>query len=476
MLPGLATLLGRKDRSDGDSRVETFGASRIPRQLGEELLRATPQRRNQVQGIRERLSSMTREQKDELVDRFLARVALFVFDLPASESNHHSGRFGLLDHLLEVAHHAVQELSSPAFEVSKEHSTNHREKPLWVYAGLVAAIAHDIGKPLDLDVSAPGSGKCWEPREEPLRLFCDRHRLPETGPALWHFHVGRGPRGHEKHIATLLPIVVIPAVQEYLGTRLAAVLEAMSTKGEWKLVGGKPHPAQEVVRVVRQVDETTSRKDVAEGKGAVSAPTRPEPPKLPIVPIVVPAVQQALPFPPIAPPTVAKPPRIDDDDEPLFAPSDFRPESVPMVSAQRFDPIEIEQRLKSELEPIRFIDTLRRMLLARRLSRNGLCTHSYICADYVWLIVPRAFQKAARFTRLPWEKATLKAMLLALRGSPLVVPESREHLKVFVRPRPGGASYEAVRIRTEGFLSANDLRTLGTHAYELRALDQTRET
>lgn len=464
MLPNLATLLGRKDHSDAASRVETFGKSSIPRQWGEELLRATAERRNHIQGIRERLSSLTREQKDELVDRLFARVALFVFDLPASESNHHSGRFGLLDHLLEVAHHTVRELSSPAFEVSKEHSTNHREKPLWVYAGLVAAIAHDIGKPLDLDVRAPGSGKCWDPREEPLRLFCDRHRLPETGPALWHFHAGRGLRGHEKHIVTLLPIVTIPAVGEYLGTRLSAVLEAMSTKGEWKLVGGRLQPAQEVVRVVRQVDESTSRKDVSLGKGA--EPVRPVPPKLPVVPVVVPAFQQALPFPPIAPL-----PRKNDDEEPLLAPPDFRPEPVPAHSARRGDPTETEQRLKRELDPVRFIDTLRRMLWARRLSRNGLCTETYVCADYVWLIVPRAFQKAARFTRLPWERATLQAMLQALSRSPLVVPGSPGCLKVFVRPRPGGASYLAVRIRSEGFLSADDQKTLGTYAYELEALE-----
>jgi hypothetical protein len=103
MLQNLATFLGRKDRSEGVSRVEAFGQSKISRQQGEELLRATTERRNLLQGIRDRLSSMTREEKDELVDRLFARVALFLFDLPASESSHHSRRFGLLDHLLEVA-------------------------------------------------------------------------------------------------------------------------------------------------------------------------------------------------------------------------------------------------------------------------------------------------------------------------------------------------------------------------------------
>jgi hypothetical protein len=488
MLPNLATLLGRKDRSDAASRMETFGESRILRQLGEELLRATPARRNHLQGMRDRLSSMTREEKEELVDRLLARVALFVFDLPASESNHHSGRFGLLDHLLEVAHQTVREVSAPGFQVSPEQSTNHRERPLWVYAGMVAAIAHDIGKPLDLDVTAPGSGKCWDPRVEPLRLFCNRHRLPETGPGLWHFHVGRGLRGHEKHISTLLPIVLTPAVEEYLGPRLSAVIEAMTVDGEWKLVGGRAHPAQDVVRIVRRVDDTTSRKDVSEGKGQSGDPVRPVPLKPPVARAVPVVAQQSLPFPPVAegapkiltapagggivlPPRALAPTDADGDLEPLLVPPDFRPESVPEDSVRRGDPTETALRLQAELDPARFIDTLRRMLLARRLSRNNLCTEAYIRPDFVWLIVPRALRRVALINRLPWDTGTQRAMFQSFRASPLVVPESPQRVKVFVRPRPGGASYQAVRILTRGFLSLDEVKCVGIYGYELQALD-----
>jgi len=471
MLPGLATLLGRKDRSDAGSRVETFGESRIARQAGEEILRATPERRNHVQGIRDRLSSMTREEKEQLVDRLFARVALFVFDLPASEANHHSGRFGLLDHLLEVAHEAVREASSPAFSVSPEQSTNHREKPLWVYAGLVAAIAHDIGKPLDLEVTAPGSGKCWDPKAEPLRLFCDRHRLSETGPALWHFRPGRGLRGHEKHIATLLPIVLTPEVAEYLGPRLPAVVGAMTTGGEWKLADGRRLPAQEIVRIVRRVDEATSHQDVVEVKAPSTPAARSLPIKLAVLePIHVPE-QQSLPFPPVE----QKPARVElpamVEEEPLCIPPDFRPEPIPEKSARRWDPTEMALRLKTELDPTRFVDTIRRMILSRRLSRNNLCTEIYVRPDFVWLIVPRALRRVAIINQLPWEVSTERGMVESLRASPLVIPESTGRLKVFVRPMPGGASYEAIRIMTRGFLSADDVKRIGVYGYELQALD-----
>lgn len=471
MLPKLATLLGRKDRSDAGSRVETFGESRIARQVGEEILRATPARRNHVQGIRDRLSSMTREEKEELVDRLFARVALFVFDLPASEANHHSGRFGLLDHLLEVAHQAVREASSPAFSVSPEQSTNHREKPLWVYAGLVAALAHDIGKPLDLEVTAPGSGKCWDPKMEPLRLFCDRHRLSETGPALWHFRPGRGLRGHEKHIATLLPLVLTPEVAEYLGPRLPAVVGAMTTGAEWKLADGRRLPAQEIVRIVRRVDESSSRKDVAEVKAPIPVVARSLPLKLAVlVPIQVPE-QQSLPFPPVQEEPVRVDPPVTVEEEPLCIPPDFRPEPIPEKSARRWDPTEIALRLRAELVPARFVDTLRRMILSRRLSRNNLCTEIYVRPDFVWLIVPRALRRVALINQLPWEVSTERGMVEALRASSLVVPESPRRLKVFVRPMPGGPSYEAIRIETRGFLSDDEVKRIGVYGYEIQALD-----
>ena len=486
MLQNLATFLGRKDRADGAPQIETFGKSKISRQLGEEILRSTSSRRNHIQGIRERLSSMTREQKDDLVDRLFARVALFVFDLPASEANHHSGRFGLLDHLLEVAHLTVKDLSSPAFEVSKEHSTNHREKPLWVYAGMVAAIAHDIGKPRDLDVSAPGSSKLWDPMAEPLRLFCDRYGLSETGPSLWYFHPGRGLRGHEKYIASILPIVLTPAVEEYLGTRLNSVIEAMTVDAEWKTVAGKSQPAHDVIRVVRRIDEATSRNDVRGGQESVEEPVRPAPPTIPVVRAAAPPLPPPISFPaiavvqteipprskgesPVPPPRVASLADEDDDEDPLWVPPDFRPEPVPAVSARRGDPTETALKLESEFRPERFMDLLRRMLV-RRLSRNGLCSQAYVCRDYVWLILPRALERVAKINHYPWDQITERAMLEVLRSSPLVVRDTPRRIKAFVRPIPGGVSYQAVRLLTRSFLSPDEVRIAKTYGYELQAL------
>lgn len=487
----LGTLLGRKDRSAAQDQVERFGDARIPRRLGVEILRATPARRNHLQGLRDKLSSMTLEEKDELVDRLLARVALFVYDLPASENNHHSGRFGLLDHLLEVAHDTVRELSAPGFEVSPEPSTNHRERPLWVYAGMVGAIAHDLGKPLDLDVSAPGKGTSWDPKAEPLRLFCERHDLSETGPALWHFHPKRGLRGHEKNINVLLPVVLTAEARNYLGPRLGSVIDAMTRDEEWKTQGGRLHPAKAVVRIIRRVDGTTADQNSSEPARSQVPPVvvplaRPIPPKPKEAP-----EQKTLPFPMLAdrPVRVPRPPaalaespaagelRSDDpsaEEEPVFVPKDFWPEPIPDRKKRTGDPVEIEARLRAELEPARFLSTLRRMVTAHRLSRNNLCTEIYIRPDFVWFMLPRAFRRVALINHLPFDGEVLKRMLSVLQGIPQVSPGSSRRVQVFVKPRPDGSAFEAVRIKTPGFLTARQLESLGVYGYEIRALEENR--
>jgi hypothetical protein len=487
MLAKLHSFMSQKDPSKADLRMERFGEVQIERKLGEEILRATPERRNHLQGIRDRLSSMTLEEKDALVDQVFARVALFVFDLPASKANHHSRRFGLLDHLLEVAHHTVRELAAPGFQISPDPSTNHRERPLWVYAGLVAAVAHDIGKPLDLEIAAPGKGTCWNPRVEPLRLFCRRHGLSGTGTELWHFLSGRGLRGHEKSTTVLLPMVLTPLVAEYLGPRLASVILAMTKDEEWKPVGGRSHPAQEVVRVVRRIDEVTAKADRDRERETQGDLVR-KIPRDPAVPAPLPApgpklltAPSALHLPeagvaPVRPAQALSEAPIarseeDAEEEPLILPPDFWGEEVPHPRERRGDPVETLRYLQAELDPARFMNTLRRMVVARRLSRNNYYTEVYIRPDYVWFMLPRALRRVALINHLPFDTDVLRRMLVSLKASPQVAPGSERRVPVFMKPRPDARTFEAVRVKTQGFLSESELACLGVYGYDLKALD-----
>jgi len=124
-----------------------------------------------------------------------------------------------------------------------------------------------------------------------------------------------------------------------------------------------------------------------------------------------------------------------------------------------------------ELGPARFLDTLRRMVVARRLSRNNLYTEVYIRPDYVWFLLPRALRRVALINRLPFDTDVLRRMLASLKASSQVVPGSERRVPVFMRPRPDATTFEAVRVKTKGFLSESELRVLGVYDYDLKALD-----
>jgi hypothetical protein len=475
-------LLKRAGVGEGaSSALELFGKVKCPRALGVQILKESSTRRNYLQGIRDCLTSMTRAQKDDLVDRVFARLALFVFDLPASESNHHSERFGLLDHLLEVAHETAKVLTGPAFRVSPEPSIHHREGPLWAYAGVIAAIAHDIGKPLDLDLVAPGTSTPWDPRSEPLRVFCERHELSQTSQELWHFHKGRGMSGHERHIPTLLPMVLTPEVEEYLGPRLASVLRALSPEENWHTTPDLSRAAQEVIKVVRRVDKATSIQD--------QEARHPRAEQTALVVSVLPKAASPLPqvrtTEALAPAPAAAPGpekgfelpevRVRGSLAPLgpipvlrSLPADFYPMKVPKPGKRRGDPVETARRIHHQLHPARFLDNLRRMLVAKRLDRNGLYSPAYLTPDYVWLLVPEAFEVFARLYTVPFDTETVPMMTDSLGASSCVVPSSADFVTEFIKPRPDSPSLEAIRLRTRDFLKESEVAALKVHKFEIK--------
>jgi hypothetical protein len=283
-------------------------------------------------------------------------------------------------------------------------------------------------------------------------------------------------------------MVLTREVEEYLGPRLGSVIEAMTLNQEWKPLAGRFHPAQEVVRIVRRMDGSTSKMNKSELRGGGGVPGRGLPPPAPRKPETAIPEQQTLPFPPpVEPPkgVVATPPRavptpltlVTDDPEvppeepPLVIPTDFWGEEVPRRRTRRGDPLETERRIEAELAPARFIDTLRRMVVARRLSRNNSYTEVYIRPDFVWLMLPRALRHVAIIIHLPFDTDVLRRMLSSLKASPQVVPGSRSRVPVFMKPRPDASTFEAVRLKTRGFLTEPELSSLGVYEYDLRAIE-----
>lgn len=477
----LKSFRGRGAGKEIPGPVETFGSARIARALGEEILQSNTEWKTSIQVIRDRLTAMTRFQKDDLVDRLFARLALFVFDLPASESSHHSERFGLLGHLLGVAQRTALALTGPGFLVSPEPSVHHREGPLWAYAGVIAAIAHDIGKPLDLEVVAPGSSVPWDPRSEPLRLYCETHQLSGTVPALWHFKKGRGAISHERHIPTLLPMVITPEVETYLGPRLPSVLRALSPDENWNTTPDLSATAQEVIKIVRRIDKATSIADRAakqpEGERAASHPPPAPPLAAPALPVPKAEVPRPAPAPiPVDHEELGSPDVPPEDPLPIpgsfrllrGVPPDFHPLKVPEHSKRRGDPVETSRRMDYELGSIRFLDTVQRMLVGRRLSRNGLYSNAYLRPGYVWIVVPEAWKALAPIIHVPYDQYSVARMSASLGKSSFVMPCSSNDLTEFIKTRPDASALEAIRIKTQGFLKESEIESLGFHEFEIK--------
>ncbi|MCA8057151.1 MULTISPECIES: MobH family relaxase [Burkholderia cepacia complex] len=95
--------------------------------------------------------SLGSEQRD--LEPLLQRLAEFVQLLPASESHHHAQPGGLLIHLLEVARYALHVREGYRLPLGASPEDQMRHGARCSYAVLVAALLHDIGKPLaDLKV------------------------------------------------------------------------------------------------------------------------------------------------------------------------------------------------------------------------------------------------------------------------------------------------------------------------------------
>ncbi|WP_394230569.1 MobH family relaxase [Shewanella colwelliana] len=117
---------------------------------------------------------------DEFVVDTVVNFALWVQELPASASYHHHGRKGLLYHSLDVAIYAmrirrnyIMPPNTPPEEVL------HREI-VWVYGVFLAALFHDCGKIMDLDIElfvADGDNEVWTPAWGPVGALTNPYRF-----------------------------------------------------------------------------------------------------------------------------------------------------------------------------------------------------------------------------------------------------------------------------------------------------------
>src|ERR1700739_3276979 len=162
--------------------------------------------------------------------RVMAKLRDLVGDLPASADHHHSGRFGLLQHSLEVALKMLEAFEKtllpdapPDLAVFNTEADPLQTQCLCFLAGL----GHDLGKLLDMDVWA--AGECWSPLNQTYAEFV---RQVKVEPVL-EWNEKRVHGGHAQFSPWFMHHLLSPADVRFIGLgrlpELAAALTGTHT-------------------------------------------------------------------------------------------------------------------------------------------------------------------------------------------------------------------------------------------------------
>ena len=156
----------------------------------------------------------TAEIFDGLVRPVIRRFAAFVHLLPASETYHHRGPGGLLQHSLEVAWLAAQSSARHVFCHDRPPNEKYHIEPCWRIAAGIAGLLHDLGKPVaDLAVGGIDGKVVWSPYREPLAEWLVRRDMQRY---YLHWRDTRMHSHHELMASQVINMVLTEALLDHL--------------------------------------------------------------------------------------------------------------------------------------------------------------------------------------------------------------------------------------------------------------------
>jgi hypothetical protein len=146
--------------------------------------------------------------------RVIAKLRDLVGDLPASADHHHSSRFGLLQHSLEVALKMLEEFEKTLLPDAPPDVAlfNTEVDPLQTqYLCFLAGLGHDLGKLFDIEMVA--GEQRWSPLNQTYAEFL---RQVKREPVLeWNDKRVRG--GHAQFSPWLMHHLLSPADIRFIG-------------------------------------------------------------------------------------------------------------------------------------------------------------------------------------------------------------------------------------------------------------------
>jgi len=172
-----------------------------------------------VEVIRNRLA-LTRENWESDAWPVVQRFCEFAQLLPASESHHHAQPGGLMIHTLEMCSYALTIRQGYKLPAADSPEDQVQKQALWSYAVFLAALLHDIGKPIsDVLVQLYGADPHhglgqWQALSGPMNLV----------PGATHYEVDfpesgqRNYRAHQRLAAVLLHAMVPPGTMHWLSS------------------------------------------------------------------------------------------------------------------------------------------------------------------------------------------------------------------------------------------------------------------
>ena len=92
-------------------------------------------------------TTLSEEESEKFLLPVITNLARIVHLTPASEYDHHQGYGGLFTHSLEVAYYAANDAKTTIFDRSASPKDLYMNKRRWILTAVLAALAHDIGKP-----------------------------------------------------------------------------------------------------------------------------------------------------------------------------------------------------------------------------------------------------------------------------------------------------------------------------------------
>ena len=256
-LGGVALFLAQRRRetpsgASAAARPSTAPAGWIPVLSADDVL-ARSGALGRLPRIRERMG-LTRAAWERDCLTVMQRLAEFLQLLPASEAHHHAHPGGLVDHTLECAEYALElrrgQLLPPG--AAPEDMARHEHR--WTYGVFLAALLHDIGKPLsDLRVTTRNDrgDTLWTPLAG---------TLVEAGAAYYkvEFVEGRQYAAHSRLAVSLLQKLVPQPTLLWLSEDRALVQELT------EYLGGEAQGST-LAGIVRQADGESVRRNLLTG-------------------------------------------------------------------------------------------------------------------------------------------------------------------------------------------------------------------